>query len=42
MTDNQAHARSTDPETSHMASDSVDVGRTKKLVLEPRFGTEAV
>ena len=33
MTDNQAHARSTDPETSHMASDSVDVGRTKRLVL---------
>lgn len=33
MTDNQAHARSTDPETSHMAADGVDVGRTKKLVL---------
>ncbi len=33
MTDNQAHARSTDPETSHMAADSVDVGRTKRLVM---------
>lgn len=33
MTDNQAHARNTDPETSHMAADGVDVGRTKKLIL---------
>lgn len=33
MTDNQAHARNTDPEPSHMAAESVDVGRTKKLVL---------
>lgn len=33
MTDNQAHARSTDPETSHIAADSVNVGRTKRLVL---------
>lgn len=33
MTDNQAHARNVDPETSHMAADSVNVGRTKKLVL---------
>lgn len=33
MTDNQAHARSTDPETSHMAADSVDVGRTKRLIM---------
>lgn len=34
MIDNQAHARNTDPETSHMAADSVDVGRTKRLVLQ--------
>lgn len=34
MTDNQAHARNTDPETSHMAADGVDVGRTKRLVLQ--------
>lgn len=34
MTDNQAHARNTDPETSHMAADSVDVGRTKRLILD--------
>lgn len=33
MTDNQAHARNGDPETSHMAADSVDVGRTKRLVM---------
>ena len=33
MTDNQAHARNTDPETSRIAAESVDVGRTKKLVL---------
>lgn len=33
MTDNQAHARNTDPETSHMAADGVDVGRTKRLIL---------
>lgn len=33
MTDNQAHVRNADPETSHMAADSVNVGRTKKLVL---------
>lgn len=34
MTDNQAHARNTDPKTSHMAADSVDVGRTKRLILD--------
>lgn len=34
MTDNQAHARNTDPETSHMAADGVDVGRTKRLILD--------
>ena len=33
MTDNQAHAHNTDPETSHIAADSVDVGRTKRLIL---------
>lgn len=33
MTDNQAYARNTDPGTSHMAADSVDVGRTKRLVM---------
>ena len=33
MTDNQAHARNTDPETSHMAADGVDVGRTKRLIM---------
>ena len=41
MTDNQAHARSTDPETSHMAADGVDVARFQKLNA-PQFGTEAV
>lgn len=34
MTDNQAHARNTDPETSHTAAERVDVGRTKKLILQ--------
>lgn len=34
MTDNQAHARNGDPETSHMAADSVDVGRTKRLIMD--------
>lgn len=34
MTDNQAHARNTDPETSHTAAESVNVGRTKRLVLQ--------